>query len=537
MENVVSPRPVSSRIGVLSTYGEQQQQLWGWYKEKALHVPVGHRGSRVSLAKTKCQQADISEIVPVLELDELPEDVLHHIHSLVPLRSAARVACVSHKFLRSWRRFPDLTFKWETSGLNINDGFPKKLADMVHCVLGNHSGTGVKTLELRIRACGDFITANHLNKWLQSTVKSGISELVLDLPQYQGQFFNFSCLLLSRAANSLQYLSLSFCVFRPTPKVGCLRNLKRLSLRHVHITENELECFLSRTISLEDLEVYRCDMVTFLKVPSHLQQLSILRVFLCRRLNMIEIYAPKVSTFVFTGPTIEILVNDMSQLKNVTLDDTSDPGMFQYALTKLHSLASNLQTLTLLSWSEDFDMPTSHDKFHFLRILNICCSGIEFLNYDFLSFVSFLEACPVLETFLLLAGQHVDVRQDSILEDCHADSLRTRHTPEFHHDRLKKVRITGFSSAKSLVELTCHIVENSSSLEHLVLDTTRGYDYKGMCDPMCKTAVTEALKGMEAINRYVKGKVPSRVKFQVLEPCDRCHIPNVHADLKWNLSL
>ncbi|KAK3128232.1 hypothetical protein QOZ80_6BG0458730 [Eleusine coracana subsp. coracana] len=123
------------------------------------------------------------------------------------------------------------------------------------------------------------------------------------------------------------------------------------------------------------------------------------------------------------------------------------------------------------------------------------------------------------------------MRQDSILKDCHADSSQIRQIPEFHHDKLKNVNIRGFNSAQSLIELTSQIVKNSSSLERLVLDTTPGYNYTGKCGYMHKAAVMEALKGMEAINRYVKGKVPSRVKFEVFEPCDRCHIPKLHADL------
>ncbi|GJN29860.1 hypothetical protein PR202_gb18121 [Eleusine coracana subsp. coracana] len=128
-------------------------------------------------------------------------------------------------------------------------------------------------------------------------------------------------------------------------------------------------------------------------------------------------------------------------------------------------------------------------------------------------------------------GELYVMRQDSILKDCHADSSQIRQIPEFHHDKLKNVNIRGFNSAQSLIELTSQIVKNSSSLERLVLDTTPGYNYTGKCGYMHKAAVMEALKGMEAINRYVKGKVPSRVKFEVFEPCDRCHIPKLHADL------
>jgi hypothetical protein len=140
---------------------------------------------------------------------------LHRILSLVPLRDAARAACVSRRFLRSWRRFPNLTFNWETVGLNLDKGplyeRAKKLANGIHHILENHSGTGVKTLKLQVRPCGDVITANCLDIWLQAAVKSGIVELALDLPRIHNLRFNLSCSLISSDASSLQSFSLVLC--------------------------------------------------------------------------------------------------------------------------------------------------------------------------------------------------------------------------------------------------------------------------------------------------------------------------------------
>lgn len=45
------------------------------------------------------------------------EDILHHIHSLLPLRDAARAACVSQAFLNFWRSRPYLHFSIEALGL------------------------------------------------------------------------------------------------------------------------------------------------------------------------------------------------------------------------------------------------------------------------------------------------------------------------------------------------------------------------------------------------------------------------------------
>ena len=48
------------------------------------------------------------------------QDIWCHIHSLMPMREAAQVACVSQAFVRSWRCHPNLHFSKETLGLNKN---------------------------------------------------------------------------------------------------------------------------------------------------------------------------------------------------------------------------------------------------------------------------------------------------------------------------------------------------------------------------------------------------------------------------------
>jgi len=117
------------------------------------------------------------------------------------------------------------------------------------------------------------------------------------------------------------------------------------------------------------------------------------------------------------------------------------------------------------------------------------------------------------------------LRQDSILaeSDGHPKDIRQL---ECRHDCLRMVTITGFCSSKGLVELTSHILENASSLKRLTLDTTRdderNFAMIHKCFTMSKDALAEAHRSLEAIRRYIIGKVPSNVCLKVLEPCKLC---------------
>jgi hypothetical protein len=54
------------------------------------------------------------------------------------------------------------------------------------------------------------------------------------------------------------------------------------------------------------------------------------------------------------------------------------------------------------------------------------------------------------------------------------DPSPLRQISGYRHDHLKNVKITGFCSAKGLVELVCYVLENVTSLDCLALDTTLG---------------------------------------------------------------
>lgn len=103
--------------------------------------------------------------------------------------------------------------------------------------------------------------------------------------------------------------------------------------------------------------------------------------------------------------------------------------------------------------------------------------------------------------------------------------LRMVHNHQY--DKLKSVKIINFSSAKGLVELTCHILESAKRLERLTLDTTSGaprcsVSKSGKCPMMHREALVEAHRAVLAVHTYIKLKASSKVELNVLEPCSQC---------------
>ncbi|KAM0904523.1 hypothetical protein ACQ4PT_017972 [Festuca glaucescens] len=69
-------------------------------------------GSKASSAQTNGHQGGISQGDDNTRqqdlFEKLPDDILHRIHSLLPVRDAACAACMSRALLRSWRCYSKL---------------------------------------------------------------------------------------------------------------------------------------------------------------------------------------------------------------------------------------------------------------------------------------------------------------------------------------------------------------------------------------------------------------------------------------------
>ncbi|XBH70976.1 hypothetical protein VPH35_098526 [Triticum aestivum] len=480
----------------------------------------GRNGSVTSVAKRKGSHDDNSRSDKKLRYSgpSLPEAVWHHIHSLLPLRDAAHVACMSHSFRRSWRCFPNLNLTRETLGLKGGvDGISSKialdLAKRTDHILKNHSGVGVKALKLEIREFPFFSTScDDLNRWLGIAVRPGIEELYLQLHSSHADVYNFPCtLLLDGSGKSIRHLHLGECAFRPTAGVGCLRSLNSLELYDVHITGDVLMCLLSSSVALEKLTLAYCDELIFLEIPSLLQRLSHLVVHDCLNLEVIKNKAPY-------SPAGAAVASHL--LQNLDID-ASGWDVIHYAGAKLPCMVPNLEALNIHS-SYVRDILVVPGKFLHLQHL---CIGAFTPDYDYFCLASLLDACPSLETFILSAEPDC-MEQESVLGDSFHD---LRQMPGHMHRNIKDVQIIGFCSAKSMVELTCHILENSKLLKRLKLSTCYNgeilcsYNNNGKCLPMSRGMIMEAHKALLAVERYILGKVPSTVELKVEEPCSRCN--------------
>ncbi|KAM3276579.1 hypothetical protein ACQJBY_044788 [Aegilops geniculata] len=383
---------------------------------------------------------------------DLPEEIWHHIHSLVPMRDAARAACVSRSFLNSWRCHQNLTFtnetmcSKETSLKETTDPNYKRnrreYNNNIDRITANRRDVGVKTFELVFYGPYNTKFYNRLNNWLQIAITPVMEKLTLTLPSEKAKY-EFPCSLLSDiSGNTIRHLDLANCILHPTVTLN-LRCLTVLDLYEVRITGVELGCLLSNSFALEKLTLLHCHDMIRLEVPCLLQRLSHLEVFECPRLQVIENKAPNISSFEYIGDkVVQLSLGESLQVKYLRLGYRC---AISHAIDKLPSSVPNLETLIIISPCEIVNAPMIPSKFLHLKTLSITIRRwwILDMEYDFLSLVSFLDASPSLETFGLSLS--VEAKYDLFV----GVPATLRQMPEHHHDKLKSVRITGFSPKRA----------------------------------------------------------------------------------------
>lgn len=355
-------------------------------------VPDGstYANGQAKTEASPCQQGGASQTEECSELN-LPEDIWHHIHSLMPLKDAARAACVSQSFLSSWRCHSNLILSRESFGLEGEKETARDFRRKIDHILRNHSGTGVRKLSLRLVPNYNAKDRDYINKWLEKAVTPGIEELTLSLPINNKCKYEFLCTVLSNGrGDSLRCLYLTNCSFHPMALLGCLRSLTKLELFMVRIPGDELCCLLSSSSALEWLSLTYCSKVNCLKIPCHLQRLRHVKVEDCSKLRVIENKAPNLSSFQFKGGLkVQVKLGKALQVKSLYMSSTV------FGCNTRAELASSIPSREMVN------SPMVSSKLTDLKSMIICLGEMSFcLSFDCQSIVSILGASLTLETFI-----------------------------------------------------------------------------------------------------------------------------------------
>ncbi|CAL4944311.1 unnamed protein product [Urochloa decumbens] len=424
--------------------------------------------------------AETTEVATV-SLCDLPMDVLLHILSQLRINDAVRTSILSRKWKYMWRSKTNLSFDSTTVrkqyfkspvdyGILTNMEFVAR----VDTVLLQHNGGGIDCMEIKYRLHDSY--AYHIDRWVNFAIASKTKKLIIDL---SGR--NLSCsnvkerdrdepyrlpLHLFSAHNGSYLVCLelaSVSLHLPTGFKGFL-NLKNFTLVDVSISNEDVQCMLSKCNLLEYFKISYCRNIASIRTPRPLNQLNHLVVDNCPMLRKIELNGSP-TTFEYTGIVIPFAFASTSRPTNVSIKFLTNHAALDFIVNGLPGVLPRLESLTLHCVERERTiLPGRPFQFSYLRHLNLELKILGDKNgkTDVFDYAHVLEVAPFIEKL----GLHMYVNCWCQKPYRKEDGELRIHLPH-QHDHLKFVHISGFFGYKDQVELALHILRSAVILEKM----------------------------------------------------------------------
>jgi hypothetical protein len=279
-------------------------------------------------------------------ISTLPDAILHHILSFLPVKSIAQTSLLSTRWRYLWASYPCLDFYDKTCRRQTN----YKAMEFINAVLARrHANSNIKVFRFK----GE-LGFTCLRDCIRRLVRHRVEELKMNVSSCGG--FNlprcvFDC-------DSLTSLSLKshhpfgyswFKLLRSSDTSG-LRSLQALTLKYVHFVNSDSAALFSGSSSfpaLKRLTLKRCEGLNRLNIGcqaiedlkvewtvinvldvstgERLKNLGVKSSFrACKNESWVKIFAPRLETFCWEGNEIpeKYSVQSFPFLKNCSIDIT-----------------------------------------------------------------------------------------------------------------------------------------------------------------------------------------------------------------------
>ncbi|XP_047088768.1 uncharacterized protein LOC124700726 [Lolium rigidum] len=339
----------------------------------------------------------------------------------------------------------------------------EEFIERVNNLLLCHEGTGVEVFEVRFDL--NSTHAAHLDKWVQFASESGAQSVVLNLRK-KGISCSEDIVISSRynfplhcfdgeQRSSIRKLRLVNCIFRPPLHCNGFSSLVRLFLKHVTVTDSDIQNICSCCTILRLLRLGNCNDLVNLRISHEI--LLYLDIFRCKKLVSIEMHATSLAFFEYDG-------------HEVSINYASTPNMRQI-VTKLGDINCSLPkdlnamklikkvTLTFLSPSKEPRCILYLKKFSVLQFVNlfILPSWNNALAVTYL-----LKATPSLKRLRLEACSK---------QHHHLDNFGVSWPEGISLDKLRTVTVGGFTAQAPLIGLLAFLMRVATRLKYVQIDT------------------------------------------------------------------
>ncbi|XP_048500936.1 F-box/LRR-repeat protein 25 isoform X2 [Beta vulgaris subsp. vulgaris] len=243
-------------------------------------------------------------------ISDLPDEILIHILTLLTLKEATVTGILSKRWRNLWTSCPNLDFEC-LKPLKLGNRTYMRCVDNI---LRQYSAK--KLHRFRIARPGEPGMLYYFDDWISFAIKSGVSELELNLNAHPGPddprnyYFPAHVFRLSHSAS---------------PNIGKqFESLRDLCLRSVNLADDVFDLILSSCSSLERFTLeYSLGLVNAKNTAPHLK-LKSLELYCCKDLEYLQVLAPNLMSFKYAGSQKTLCIKDAKQLASLRLTNLRD---------------------------------------------------------------------------------------------------------------------------------------------------------------------------------------------------------------------
>ncbi|GMJ11738.1 hypothetical protein HRI_004843000 [Hibiscus trionum] len=449
----------------------------GVFKPKqrlCLQIPVCSRESnnmayclaKKGIAREECKDNLVDRI------SELPQELLVHVLSSLSFEEAVRSSVISRIWRDLWK-FVTLSLNFDASKtLMSNQSKLKKHRDgyveWITRVLNTHKTPTID--ELTVRCDLNYWYTYDINRWIELALMKKVKRLELDFKPY---------MLKQRRAGEYYWFGPELCASSE------IKFLTSICFKHVEVSDQVLESLLSNCPLLETLHVSHSPSVelTKLNVCGSSLRLKHLHISFCNFIRSIEVYAPNLVSFEYSGDRLwHLVLSYVPQLRDVSYGvpwDIIEDNFLQAFPACLTTCVSQLVNLSVQFKyrTEILPCPTLPN----LRYLT--CEVHEFEHEKerkgLLSLLSLVDFSPLLQKFkveleIRIAHGLKRVRGE-IEEAIKGVETMIKYEKRRNMESLSEVEIVGFVGAEADTALLIYLAKTAVNLDNIVINACPPY--------------------------------------------------------------
>ncbi|KAL5986851.1 hypothetical protein ACLOJK_015185 [Asimina triloba] len=419
-------------------------------------------------------------------VSNLPDDVLHNILSLMPMKQAIRTSILSRRWRYLWRNRPIYALILNTTAKEFvrstsqySQSQQQFVGAMNHYVNLNR-GRDVDNFQLFFYP-GDTDISDY-ETWIKFAIDGGFAGgvKVLDLdgchhylpfilirgkPVEDRKPFKLPSNLFS--CGYLTHLRLSRCHLNLPSNFTGLESLQALYLDRVNLDDKMLQSLLSNCQLLENLSLIECNDLDSINISGspnlNLKRLTVVHCYACS----LEISAPNLQSLHFNADVYDYTFNNVALLEDAIISAIGTNAYdFEYNRTKVLSEISHVKILSVCTMvllhivdeaeiEQEIELPITFPN---LLELQIWMESADYLSALDAFFTHYLFPC-LEKLFIELEADRNNPRDEQTKMPMSGEVL----------NHVKAIKITNFNGGRQELELVQYLLEKAVILESLVL--------------------------------------------------------------------